>query len=204
MQMLKRAIDIVVAAILLLASTPILLVALIGVAWKDGSPSFVNQTRIGFHGKPFRIYKIRTMYRDADAILVNHLANNTAAKFEWNVYLRLKNDPRILGRFGWLLRQFSIDELPQLWNVIRGDMSLVGPRPFTFEHINQLSDRARVERSEVRPGLTGLWQISGRGSTMMTTLQRMDHLYLNHRSIKFDFWILLKTVPVVLLRKGAF
>ena len=202
--MMKRILDIIVAGLLLLASSPILLVALLGVGWKDGFPVIVKQTRVGLDGEPFQMFKIRTMYRDAAAILERHLATDYISRCEWNTYLRLRNDPRILGRFGRLLRELSIDELPQLWNVLRGEMSLVGPRPFTLDHIHKLSPRARSERNIVRPGMTGLWQVCGRGSTMLTTLQRLDRLYLRHRSLTFDCWILLRTVPNVLLRKGAY
>lgn len=161
----KRAVDLSIAIPVLIVSLPFLAVAC-GFIWLlDPGPVLFCQLREGRNGKTFLLWKIRTMYLQSAEILSRLLRENELAREEWANHLRLRNDPRVLPVVGNLLRRWSIDELPQLWNVIRGEMSLVGPRPFALDHLENLTRSARRIRNQVAPGLTGLWQVCGRGDT---------------------------------------
>ena len=197
----KRAFDIVVALIALIFLAPLIAVFAIMVRFQDGGAAFFSQTRYGLNGRTFKCYKIRSMSIDAADRLGRILETNPELKREWQASQKLKNDPRItpLGNF---LRKSSIDELPQLWNVIRGDMSIVGPRPIVKNEIQKYGDSYRYYTA-VRPGLTGLWQIEGRADTTYDERVDMDVKYVRTRSFFSDIWIILKTIPAVLASRGA-
>ena len=200
---MKRVLDVVLATILLLIALPAILLAALLIVLVDGRPVFFVQQREGLHGRPFRLLKLRTMRRDAEARLQATLADPLRAA-EWEAYLRLDDDPRVLGRIGRALRRSSLDEVPQLVNVLRGSMSLVGPRPLPVALVDMLPDDALDARRIVKPGLTGLWQVSGRSDNDVTGLVELDLAYVRDRSVVTDLRILLATPRVVLTRRGAF
>lgn len=193
----KRALD----TFLIVASAPvvlpfILLMALIIAC--DGANPFFAQKRVGQNGKIFRIWKLRTMVADAESQLAAHLARNPEARAEWDRTQKLKRDPRIT-RIGRLLRKSSMDELPQLFNVLNGTMSLVGPRPMMVDQAPLYHGKAYFR---LRPGITGLWQISARNESGFTARVRYDEAYDRCLSCWNDLGILLKTVRVVLRATG--
>tara|TARA_R110002049_G_scaffold27321_2_gene94019 strand:+ start:96016 stop:97536 length:1521 start_codon:yes stop_codon:yes gene_type:complete len=199
----KRATDlvIVIPALMLLA-IPMLVVAAIIKVVAPG-PVFYASPRIGQHGKPFKMWKFRTMVVDADKALQQKLAEDPAAREEWQHTQKLKNDPRIIGGVGKLMRRWSIDELPQLWNVLVGQMSLVGPRPVPENEI-VLYDANYYEYTQMWPGITGLWQVSGRNETNFDTRVFLVRHYAKNWSPWLDAWILMKTPPAVLTKRGAY
>ena len=193
----KRAFDLL--AVLLAAPFVLPLVLLMGfLVTLDGGPAFYSQDRIGRRGKVFRIWKLRSMVVDADKHLEAYLAENPAARVEWNKHQKLKSDPRITA-VGRLIRKTSLDELPQLWNVLRGDMSLVGPRPMMPGQAPLYPGRAYYR---LRPGLTGLWQISDRNETSFAGRAAYDTQYARRLSLPTDLKVLLATVWVVVRGTG--
>lgn len=191
---IKRAFDI--AATLAIAPVALPLVGACALlVRRDGSSPFYCQARLGKDGKEFQIWKLRTMVPDADKVLHTYLAQNPEAKAEWDAHQKLNNDPRIT-RIGRLLRKYSIDEFPQLFNVFIGDMSLVGPRPMCPDQRHQYPGTAYFE---LRPGMTGLWQISERNQTTFAERATYDNRYAGTVSLATDLRILLMT-PVVVLR----
>jgi Undecaprenyl-phosphate galactose phosphotransferase WbaP len=197
----KRLIDIVVSALALVLLLPLFLVIAILVKLFDPGPIFYGHVRLGFRGKDFVCWKFRTMVSDADQILDHYLAQNDTAALEWARAQKLKRDPRV-NRLGAFLRRSSLDEIPQLWNVFVGQMSLVGPRPIVVGEISRYGD-AFADYTSVRPGITGLWQISGRNNTTYASRVRLDSLYVKSWSLGLDLGILAKTLPVVLTGKGS-
>lgn len=193
----KRALDIL--AILAAAPVAIPLVAglAILVARKGGRP-FYTQERLGKDGKVFRMWKLRSMVTDADARMESYLADNPEARAEWDSTQKLKNDPRITP-FGQFLRRSSLDELPQLWNVLKGDMSLVGPRPMM---VNQKSIYPGTAYYRLRPGITGYWQTAGRNKTTFEARAEFDAAYEAEVTLLTDLRILARTVGVVLKGTG--
>jgi Undecaprenyl-phosphate galactose phosphotransferase WbaP len=167
----------------------------------DGGPTLFRHNRLGAHMRMFPCLKFRTMHVNGDAILAQHLATNPEAAAEWATVQKLRNDPRItlVGRF---LRKTSLDELPQLINVLRGEMSLVGPRPIVTSEVSFYGDSIDYY-SRAKPGLTGLWQVSGRNNTSYPKRVQLDVWYVKNWSFWHDIVILMKTVPAVLLRRGA-
>lgn len=199
---IKRAIDILFCILLLPVVVPLgLLLALLIRLDSPGAPIY-RQMRIGRNGRMLRVYKFRTMVSDADALLKEWLAVNPALKEEWERDHKLRDDPRIT-RMGHFLRKTSLDELPQLLNVALGDMSLVGPRPIVAAEVKKYGP-VFDEYCRVRPGLTGLWQISGRNNTTYAERVAFDHYYINNWSVWMDIWILARTIPVVLTGHGAY
>ncbi|MBI2512581.1 MAG: sugar transferase [Opitutae bacterium] len=194
----KRALDIVGSAVALLALAP-LFVVVAALIKLDGGPVFFRQTRVGRHGRTFRMFKFRSMCRNAEQKLRDLLAQNQHAT---GVTFKLKHDPRIT-RVGRWLRKYSVDEFPQFYNVLRGDMSLVGPRPPVPSEVEKysLADRRRLA---VKPGLTCLWQISGRAEIDFPGQVRLDVSYIEHQSFTEDVRILIKTVPAVISAAGAY
>jgi len=164
----------------------------------DGAAPFYRQRRVGRNGKVFNMVKLRTMVPDAEHFLQEYLENNPAARSEWDRKQKLCNDPRIT-RFGWFLRKTSIDELPQLWNVLRGEMSLVGPRPMMVDQQALYPGGAYYC---IRPGITGLWQVSDRNLSDFAERSTFDTDYYNSLSLKVDLSILIRTVGVVLRGTG--
>jgi lipopolysaccharide/colanic/teichoic acid biosynthesis glycosyltransferase len=161
-----------------------------------------RQTRIGKGGRRFQALKFRTMVLDADQILQRYLDESPELKAEWSATHKLKQDPRVT-RVGAILRKLSLDEMPQFWNILIGDMSLIGPRPIVDAEIERYGKCFELY-IQARPGLTGLWQVSGRSDTTYQQRVELDEYYLLNRSLKLDLMILLKTVYVVLGRKGAY
>ncbi|MEJ8852836.1 sugar transferase [Variovorax rhizosphaerae] len=196
-KIIKRAIDIVGALTFFLIFGPLYVAVALAVWLGGGGPVHYRQTRLGRDGKPFHFYKFRSMVPDADRVLEAHLAQNPAARIEWDSFQRLENDPRILpiGRF---LRKLSLDELPQFWNVLKGDMSLVGPRP-CMKRQRSLYGAAWSCYTKIRPGLTGLWQVSRRNELTFAQRVELDVEYVTHWSMWMDCRILLKTVRAVIL-----
>lgn len=197
----KRSFD--VAAVLASAVFVLPLVLLLGLLVSlDGGPALYSQVRVGRGGRIFRIWKLRTMEVDAERRLEAHLAADPAARAEWDRTQKLKDDPRITP-VGRLLRKSSLDELPQLWNVLTGEMSLVGPRPMLPEQ-TELYPKAAYRRAycRLRPGLTGFWQVSGRNDTAFDARAVHDSLYVRRLSFLTDLAVLLVTVAVVLRGTG--
>lgn len=201
-QTLKRAIDI----LLIVAASPfvaLLFLVLAGLIRIDSPGSILyRQERIGKGGKKFSIWKFRTMVENADEILAHYLQKHPELAEEWNTSHKLKNDPRVttIGKF---LRRFSLDEFPQIINVLQGDMSLVGPRPIVGAEIAYYRHSYLLYK-RVKPGLTGLWQVSGRNDTSYDQRVRLDLYYVNNWSIWLDIFILAKTIKAVLVGKGAY
>ena len=201
-QFTKRLFDLTACAFVLPLLLPILFVLYLAVLLTSRGPAFYGQSRIGHNGKAFHVWKFRTMVPNADAVLQRHLAVDTELQAEWQRDHKLRNDPRVtpLGR---LLRKSSLDELPQLWNVLRGDMSLVGPRPIVTSEITKYGD-VFAQYRRVTPGITGLWQISGRNDTTYEDRTRMDDYYVRNWSLSLDLYILLRTFKTLCLSEGAY
>ena len=197
-----RVLDI---SLILLAAPYILLaflVIMLSIKLDSKGRVFYRQARIGRYGRKFYVYKFRTMVENAERILQTYLDNSPELKAEWLATHKLKNDPRVT-RIGSILRKLSLDELPQLWNVIIGDMSLIGPRPIVDAEVEKYGKCFDLY-IQVRPGLTGLWQVSGRNDTTYEHRVELDEYYILNRSLKLDLQILLKTVFVVLRKDGAY
>lgn len=201
-ELAKRFLDISGAAVGFLLSLPLLIVVAPFIV-ADGGPLFYGHSRVGRGGRQFKCLKLRSMKPDADAILAQLLAEDTEARCEWERDFKLRSDPRVT-RIGFFLRKTSLDELPQLWNILVGEMSLVGPRPIVEKELKDYySDRASSYLS-VRPGLTGLWQISGRNDTGYDERIELDTRYAHNWSLGLDILILLRTVEIVIQRRGAY
>lgn len=200
-QMAKRALDVIVSGVALILSSPVMLVVA-ALVKLDGGSALFGHNRIGRDGKIFPCLKFRSMVMGGDKILAEHLAENPEAAAEWKASQKLQNDPRVT-KIGKFLRSTSLDELPQLINVLRGDMSLVGPRPIVRDEVAHYShDIAHYYR--VRPGVTGLWQVSGRSDVSYAQRVQMDSWYVRNWSLWHDIAILFKTVPAVFKRSGAY
>jgi UDP-galactose-lipid carrier transferase len=200
-RVLKRVFDVAVGGFLLIMLLPIFAVIAALVA-RDGSSAFFGHTRIGQNGKKFSCYKFRSMVPNADKVLKELLERDPAARAEWEKDFKLKDDVRITS-IGALLRKTSLDELPQLWNVLRGDMSLVGPRPVIEKEIARYGEEAAYYLL-AKPGMTGLWQVSGRNDTDYARRVFLDAWYVKNWSLWYDIMIMLKTVGVVVRRDGAY
>lgn len=200
---LRRAADVVVAGLALACFAPVIAVAALLIWLVDPGPVFFRQTREGLHGRPVRIFKLRTMYQDAEERLEALLAADPAARAEWETHFKLRDDPRILPFVGTFLRSSSCDELPQLINVLTGDMRLVGPRPFPSYHLAAMPSDFRSKRASVTPGLTGLWQVSARSEADIARQRQLDEFYIDNRSLWLDLSILLRTFSAVVRRTGA-
>jgi Undecaprenyl-phosphate galactose phosphotransferase WbaP len=196
----KIAFDLLVAASLLILTSPLFIVLML-ISRLDGGPAFFVHRRVGAHGERFRCLKFRTMVVDADQVLARAIARNPTLATEWDTTHKLMDDPRVT-RIGRFLRRTSLDELPQLINVLRLEMSLVGPRPIVESEI-PLYGEDIAQYYAIRPGLTGLWQVSGRSDISYAKRVRLDVWYVNNWTIWNDIVVMLKTVPAVLGRQGA-
>jgi lipopolysaccharide/colanic/teichoic acid biosynthesis glycosyltransferase len=196
----RRAIDILVAGGALIVLAPLFLVVVIAQQLDDRGPIFFSQERIGAGGRRFRMWKLRTMIADADAMKTALAAAQKASTD--GVRFKLRVDPRVT-RVGRVLRKLSIDELPQLWNVVRGDMTIIGPRPAVWREV-ALYDARALRRLEVPQGLTCLWQVGGRSDLSFEQQVELDLTYIDKTSPKDEVKIALKTIPAVLSGKGAY
>jgi exopolysaccharide production protein ExoY len=198
----KRLLDIIFAGSVLLVTLPLFVTVGVVLLLVNGRPIFFSHQRIGFKGKTFRCLKFRTMARNSENVLRAFLCENPKAAQEWEASQKLRNDPRI-SPFGAALRRTSIDELPQLLNVLRGDMSCVGPRPITREEMSRYG--ALIDTYlKTRPGLTGLWQVQGRSDTTYDQRVKLDTDYVTNWSYSRDLVIILKTLPALLSRNGSY
>jgi lipopolysaccharide/colanic/teichoic acid biosynthesis glycosyltransferase len=199
---LKRALDVAVAVLLLILALPAAALIALGIVFETRGPVLFAHTRIGKDGRRFRLLKFRSMVTDADVVLERYLEAHPDLRAEWIERHKLKDDPRVT-RVGRILRRSALDELPQLLNVLRGDMSMVGPRPIVEEEVPRFGDVFALYIC-VLPGLTGLWQVADR--TKMTYRERteLDLEYMRTRTLGMDLLILLKTVRVVLFGRGVY
>ncbi|CAM5206583.1 hypothetical protein OURE66S_01080 [Oligella ureolytica] len=198
---IKRSFDVLVSLMLLFLLAPVLLIIALWVK-RDGGAAIYGHTRIGLYGKPFKCLKFRSMVTNSQEVLDNLLKTDPRARAEWDKDFKLKNDPRIT-RIGKLLRKTSLDELPQLLNVLKGEMSLVGPRPIIDEEVLRYGEHKEYYLM-AKPGMTGLWQVSGRNDVDYETRVYYDAWYVKNWSLWNDIAILFKTVNVVLQRDGAY
>ena len=201
---LKLVMDQAIAASLFLASLPIIGLAALWIKLSSRGPAFYRQMREGMAGRRIPVWKLRTMYIDGEGLLEDWLEKHPEDREQWRRYFKLRHDPRVLPIIGPLLRRTSLDELPQLWNVLRGDMSLVGPRPLPDYHLERFPSEFRTLRTRVLPGLTGLWQVSGRSQVDVSALEALDTYYIRNWSPWLDLYILARTVTAVLLGRGAY
>ena len=199
---IKRTFDLVCTICGSILISPILVGLVLLVAINNKGHVIFAHQRVGRHGKLFPCYKFQTMIPNAQEALTKYLAENPEARKEWEANFKLEHDPRVT-KFGAFLRKTSLDELPQLWNVIRGDMSLVGPRPIVTKEIERYGEYFR-EYSMVLPGITGMWQASGRSDTTYEERVAMDTWYVRNWSVWIDLMYLVKTFKAVIFGKGAY
>ena len=202
----KRALDLAIAVAVLVALSPVLLIVALAIRVSSGSPILFRQTRVGRNGTPFTLYKFRTMVVDGDDTAqreqnTRELQEDDAGSGTTDGVFKLENDPRVTG-LGYWLRRFSIDEFPQLLNVLKGEMSIVGPRPSLAWEV-ELYEPEYLRRMEVPPGLTGLWQVSGRNRLSMRRMLELDVEYVDRCSLGLELGILLRTAGAVLRGDGA-
>jgi exopolysaccharide production protein ExoY len=198
----KRLADIVLALSGIVLLAPLLMICYVATVIASPGPAFFGHRRVGFKGKHFDCLKFRTMVPDAAERLRNLLESDPAAAAEWMATRKLRNDPRVTA-IGAILRKSSLDELPQLFNVLRGDMSIVGPRPVTDDELLNYASGAQAYLA-CRPGITGLWQVSGRSTTSYSKRVACDTFYAQNWSTALDVKILVATIPVILLSDGAY
>lgn len=198
----KRITDLLILACFAPFYLPLMVAIAMLVKVSSAGPIFYSQRRLGLRGMAFQAWKFRTMVPNADDILQEYLATNPELQAEWDKDHKLRNDPRIT-RIGKILRKTSLDELPQLWNVFVGDMSLVGPRPIVQDEVAKYG-LVFEEYKQVLPGITGFWQVSGRNNTTYEKRVSLDSEYVRNWSLGWDMRILFRTVKTVLLREGAF
>ena len=198
---IKRLFDVFSVLCLIVLLSPFMLMIAALIVFTEGRPFFIQHRRIGHNGNEFACYKFRTMVVNAEEMLGNYLRQNPGAEEEWRRNRKLANDPRIT-QVGRVLRKSSLDELPQLFNILRGEMSLVGPRPIVRDESANYG-LAFEEYTRARPGLTGLWQVKGRSSTSYEERVKLDCEYVSSWSFRRDLAILLLTVPSVLAARGS-
>lgn len=195
------AINQAAALIVLVLLSPLLFFLACCIGWQDGAPFHFAHYRVGKHGRLFRCFKFRTMVRNSQERLAEVLRTDEAARAEWERDQKLRNDPRVT-RIGLFMRKTSLDELPQLFNILRGEMNFVGPRPVTIQELPRYGPKKRHYLS-VKPGLTGLWQVSGRNNTTYEQRVLFDATYVERRNPLYDIWIVLRTIKVIITRHGA-
>jgi exopolysaccharide production protein ExoY len=198
----KRSIDVLIALMAIVLLAPLLTLCYLSVIVTSPGPGIYRHRRIGFNGRSFDCMKFRTMAVDSDERLKQLLGNDSAAAQEWRLTQKLRRDPRVTI-IGTALRKSSLDELPQLFNVLKGDMSIVGPRPVTEQELLRYG-RSVVDYLACKPGLTGLWQVSGRNTTTYARRVALDSFYARHWSHRLDIKIILMTIPTLLFAYGAY
>ncbi len=203
---LKRCFDILLSCCVLIFGSPLFLIIALIIKFTSEGPIFYCSLRLGRDGKLFKFWKFRSMYKDANQKLEQLLKEEPELRKEWKVYFKLKNDPRVIP-FGKFLRKTSLDEFPQFWNVLKGELSIVGPRPYLpneLDAIKKIAGPNVRKMLSVRPGLTGIWQTSGRSHLTFEQRVKLDLAYIGSRSFLFDLRLIAKTIPVLLFPKGAF
>lgn len=190
---LKRVIDVILALVLLPISIIIIFISISLVLIYDFGNPFFYQYRIGYRGKQFKLWKIRSMYIDSNSMLLNYLRNSPSEDLIWKKKFKLDNDPRVLPTIGKVIRKTGIDELPQLINILTGEMSFVGPRPLPAYHIEQFHNDFIYLRNHFRPGLTGYWQINPKRKNPECSIQESDQFYMENFSIWLDIKIICRT-----------
>jgi undecaprenyl-phosphate galactose phosphotransferase len=200
---LKRAFDLGSVVVILALFGWLMIVIAIAVRLSGGSKVIYGHTRVGRDGRLFECLKFRSMVSNSDEVLRNLLATDPDARAQWDRDFKLKDDPRIT-RIGRFIRKTSLDELPQLWNVVKGEMSIVGPRPVVQAEFDQYYGGAREHYLSVPPGLTGLWQVSGRNDLDYAQRVELDKAYVEKSNILYDFMIVMRTVKVMVVRRGAY
>jgi exopolysaccharide production protein ExoY len=200
---LKRIFDIFFSICILILSLPLLLIIALTIKSTSVGNVIYSQERIGRGGTPFRCYKFRTMFSDADSRLHEILKNDPQKQLEWEASHKLKKDPRIT-RIGAFLRKTSLDELPQFWNALKGDLSVVGPRPVVKEEVFKHYGVKAYKILSIRPGITGIWQVSGRSDINYATRVAFDERYVDTRTFMMDLKLIACTIPSMILKKGAY
>lgn len=199
----KRSFDIFFSLIILLLILPLIIIIALLIALTSRGPIFYPSRRIGAGGKIINCWKFRTMHRNAEERLKELLASSAALQKEWQQHYKLKNDPRIT-KVGSFLRKTSLDELPQFWNVLKGDMSTVGPRPLSVDEVSVVIEKGKDKIFSVKPGITGLWQTSGRSLIPFDQRIAIEESYVAKRSFWLDLYLIMKTIPRMIFTKGAF
>jgi exopolysaccharide production protein ExoY len=199
----KRIFDVLFSLGAMIFFIPIGIVAVLFIKITSPGPIFYSAKRVGKDGQPIYCWKFRTMHQDADKKLLEILKENPKLKQEWDTYFKLKEDPRV-STIGKILRKTSLDELPQFFNVLKGDLSVVGPRPVTEEEIQKYFGPKASKILSVRPGLTGIWQTSGRSLLTFDERIRLEESYIDRQSLTLDLTIICKTIPAMFFTKGAF
>lgn len=201
--MQKRLFDIFFSILILLITAPLLLLVALAIKITSPGPIFYCCTRLGRSGLPFTCWKFRSMHKDAEKKLQDLLASDPERKKEWETYWKLKDDPRVTA-VGKLLRKSSLDEFPQFWNVLKGDLSVVGPRPVTAEEIERYYGSKANKILSIRPGITGIWQTSGRNLISFEERVQLEENYVDKHSFLLDLVLIGKTIPSLFYSKGAF
>ena len=200
--LVKIVCDYLFSVILIVILCPLFILIVLSLFIFSDANIFFTHKRIGKNGKYFTLYKFRTMKHSRDKILSKHFEKYPDEKKYWKKNQKLKNDPRIT-KFGYFLREYSLDELPQILNILKGEMSFIGPRPIVENEKDKYGDRFSSYKS-VKPGLSGLWQVSGRNNTTYEERVELDYLYTKKMSFSLDVKIFFKTILVVLMKKGAY
>jgi len=201
--MRKRTFDIAFSLFALIVSLPFFCVIAILIILTSKGPVFYLSRRVGKDGKIIKCWKFRTMRLNAEHELQSLLKENPHLKKEWQTFFKLKNDPRVTS-IGKILRKTSLDELPQFWNVLKGDLSVVGPRPFLIEEIEKYVGHRKKKILSIRPGITGIWQTSGRNLLTFEERLLLEEKYVDQQSFFLDLFLIVKTLKTVFLPKGAF